>query len=59
MTKQDILNYELANSPAEHVSNEFLQNIIARYYAWKVNRKWKNYEKMLARVEYLKKEKII
>ena len=44
LTAADALLYEVAGSPiAGWVSNPFLQSLLSRYYAWKVNRKYQRY----------------
>lgn len=43
MEEKELLKYEMPTI-AEFVSNDFLQNILARYLAWKVNRKMKRYK---------------
>jgi hypothetical protein len=42
MEKKEILKYE-APFIAEFISIGWMQDVIARYIAWKVNRKWKRY----------------
>lgn len=44
MKKEEIMFYEASNSLAPYCSYDFLQKIIAKYLAWKVNRKWKRFE---------------
>ena len=43
MERNELLIYEMPLM-AEFVSNSLLQEIIARYLAWKINRKWKRYQ---------------
>jgi hypothetical protein len=38
----ELLKYEMP-SIGEYTINNFIQEIIARYLAWKINRKWKRY----------------
>lgn len=46
LDKKDILEYEIhAGQIAGDISNPFLQKLIGKYYAWKTNRKYKNYER--------------
>ncbi|MBX0290969.1 hypothetical protein K3G63_10995 [Hymenobacter sp. HSC-4F20] len=48
MTKRDILKYEVhASWWAPLISNNFLQRLAGKYFAWKVNRKWDAYNKSL------------
>lgn len=50
ITRQQMLEYEIASSPiAEWVSWDWGQTLVARYYSWKVNRKGRNYDLVLAR----------
>lgn len=49
----ELLKYETP-SIAEFVSWEWLQNIISRYLAWKINRKLKRYNMRCTREEWLK-----
>lgn len=54
MTRQEILYYEVAACWwAEWMSLPFLQEIAAKYFAWKVNRKYDRYLKMLKRKELI------
>lgn len=49
MNKTDALNYEIANSfIAQFVSNEWLQEQLAKYYAKKIERKYRKYLFFLA-----------
>lgn len=52
MKKEELIVYELP-SISEYISIEFLQNMIARYTARKVNRKWSRYEKRKDRELFL------
>lgn len=52
MEKKDLLEYE-SPSISEFISIGWMQELIARYLAWKINRKWKRYEYRLARKEYI------
>ena len=48
MKIQDALDYEIANSPiAGYVSIEWMQEILSKYYGWKVNRKYRRYQRFL------------
>ena len=48
LTLQEILDYEIHSSWfVGYISNDYLQKIIANYYAWKVKRKYKRYSKSL------------
>ena len=52
---KELITYEMPII-AEFVGWELGQTIIARYVAWKINRKWKRYQGRLKRnayVEYL------
>ena len=53
MEKLDLGMYE-APSIAENISIGWMQELMARYIAWKVNRKWKRYEVRLARNKFFK-----
>ena len=53
MEKKELLEYECPFI-AEFISNNRLQDLIAKYLVWKVNKKWKRYENRLARREYFK-----
>ena len=58
MTLRDAIEYEIAASPiADHVSWEWLQNIIATYYAWKARRKYQRYLYVQKRAEMVKELK--
>lgn len=50
--KQVLLKYELP-SIAEYCSISWIQEIIARYTAMKINRKWARYQKRLQREKFL------
>jgi hypothetical protein len=52
MKKEDLLIYELPTI-AESISFSWGQEIIAKYLARKINRKWKRYEHRLKRAKYL------
>jgi hypothetical protein len=54
LKKEDLLFYE-APTITEFLSFRFLQDVMARYIAWKINRKWRRYEKRLAREEFINK----
>ena len=42
---KDILLYEIhSHWFASKVSNPFLQNLLAKYFAWKVRRKYRKYQ---------------
>ena len=47
--RSKILDYEILSNPkvgmirVGMISNNFLQNVIAKYFAWKVKRKWARY----------------
>lgn len=51
MKPEELIKYELPTI-AEFVSIGWLQNIIAWYYAKKINRKWARYQKRIARDEW-------
>jgi len=51
MKKKDLIGYEMP-TVAEFISFNWGQEIIARYIAWKVNRKYKRYMKRLARARF-------
>ena len=55
---RDALLYEIhSHWLAPYVSNPFLQNLFAKYFAWKVSRKYKRYrESMLMRNIVLNKK---
>lgn len=49
LTNQQILYYEVMTSFwVEHLTWQPLQNLAARYYAWKVNRKYARYLRAVA-----------
>lgn len=49
MDKSDIVTYEIANSPiAPYISNKWLQEQLAKYYAKKASRKYRKYLLFLA-----------
>jgi len=52
MKKEDLLWYE-APAITEKISIDWIQNIMARYIAWKINRKWERYQKRLKRALFL------
>jgi len=52
MKKEDLLIYE-SPSISEFVSIGFFQDIIAGYLAWKINRKWRRYDKRIVRANNL------
>lgn len=54
MTKKELLLYDTP-SIAEHISWDFLQTIIAKYTAWKINRKVRRYEYRVIREKYFSK----
>lgn len=54
MKKEELAIYETPLI-AEFISNKFLQNIMARYIAWKVNKKWERLVKRNERAEWLSK----
>jgi hypothetical protein len=58
MKKEDLTVYEVP-SIAEHVSNPFLQDIIARYTAWRVNSKWNRYVRRLERQKFIESCEIL
>jgi hypothetical protein len=44
LTKEEILTYEVHSSCwAGWLNIEWMQNLSARYFAWKTNRKWARY----------------
>jgi len=51
--KKDLLLYE-ASSITEYISWEWLQDIVARLLAMKINRKWKRYEFRVKRDRFFK-----
>lgn len=53
MTKEELLNYEMPTY-AEYISWDWLQNIIAKRLARKINRKIKRYNTRVERIKYLK-----
>ena len=53
MTPQELIKYELP-SYTEYVSIGWLQNIIARYYCKKVNKKYARYKMRLQREKFIK-----
>jgi len=45
---RDALMYEIhSHWFAPHVSNPFLQKLLAKYFAWKVSRKYRRYMKSM------------
>jgi len=56
MEKKEILKYE-APFIAEFISIGWMQDVIARYIAWKVNRKWKRYLYREDREKWVRKYK--
>ena len=38
---------------SEYISNGFLQGIVSRYIAYKINKKWIRYEKRMSREKFL------
>ena len=57
MKKEELILYE-SPTIAEFISLDWLQEIIAKYLAWKINRKWARYQYRLARHEFFN-QKII
>ncbi len=54
MTPQEILDYEVAASWwVEWISLPFLQELASKYFAWKVNRKYARYLRMLERKRFV------
>ena len=53
MNTDKLLIYEMP-AIAEFISNDWLQGIIAKYVANKINRKVKRYNQRVERAEYLK-----
>ena len=53
MKREELLVYEMPTI-AEFISFEWGQTIIAKYTAWKINRKWKRYQVRLARDRFFK-----
>ena len=53
------LLYETANMPVplQFISNRFIQNIISKYYSWKVSRKFRRLQEFLIKGAYFAKEK--
>ena len=49
--KRELLLYEVP-SITEYISNDFLQEIIAKYIAYKVNKKYKRYEERCIREDF-------
>ncbi len=58
MTPHELLKYELP-AITEYISWDWLQSLIARYYAYKVNRKYYRYEKRLYREKWLREQGLI
>ena len=60
--KKDIIEflveYEMPKI-AENISNNYLQNLLAKYTVAKVNKKLKRLKKIEARKEFLKKQGLI
>jgi hypothetical protein len=54
MTKRDVLVYEVAAAkwPEWIPATSWLSGWASRYFAWKVNRKWRRYEYVLARQRF-------
>lgn len=49
MNQHDALRYEIAACPiAGFCSWNWAQDLVARYLAWKVSRKWRRYQRYLA-----------
>jgi hypothetical protein len=53
MDKQKLLTYECPTI-SEYISVDWMQTIIARYVAWKVNKKIRRYNKRIERMKFLK-----
>ncbi len=58
MEKEELLKYEMP-SIAEFVSVGFLQTILARYTAWKINKKWARYVARQEREKWIKSKGLI
>lgn len=49
LNPNEIMEYELKSNPIVGlVSSGFLQDLLGRYYAWKVRRKYGNYARVKA-----------
>lgn len=42
---------------SEYVSNKYLQKIIIRYVVWKIERKWKRYQKRVVGINWMKENR--
>jgi len=52
LTMKQVLVYELAASWwASWICIEWMQELTSRYYAWKVDRKWRRFQAMYERYE--------
>ena len=58
MKKEDLTIYEVP-SIAEHISISWVQDIIARYTAWRVNTKWNRYVRTLERQKFIESCEIL
>ncbi len=57
MNKKELVVYE-APSITEFISWGWLQDLMARYIAWTVNRKWDRYQYRLRRNEMMQRLKV-
>ena len=57
MKKEDLVIYE-APTITEFISWGWLQDLVARYIAWTVNRKWDRYQYRLRRNELMQRLKL-
>jgi hypothetical protein len=58
MKKEDLTVYEVP-SIAEYVSISWMQDIIARYTAWRVNTKWNRYVRRLERQKFIEAYEVL
>lgn len=58
MKKEELLIYEVPTISG-FISNKWLQELVAKYLAWKINKKWRRYEYRIHRSKYLAKLKDI
>lgn len=54
MNKEELLKYELP-SISEYCDFEWMQTLVGRYSAWKVNKKIRRYNKRKEREEFIRK----
>lgn len=53
MEKEELLEYEMPTI-GEFISIKWVQELVARYLAWKINRKWRRYIYRLERTKFFK-----